>query len=288
LVEYGFRRGVSYDLLNLNPNATTAAHFLIDPIAMPGTSGSNFAVSTVGPYVCAGTMAVPRVTGGSVSVQSNFPIASLFNQLNSRFDQYNGLCDPNAAPPDVNIKPYPKASIGWMTTVPSSQAALSTIERGFRETVADLPAPPSGTAQLPANYGPLWAFARPVQWSAQPNPPGAEIPFNPTQVQWSSLYQTAPTVKTANYPNTDPAKPTPYYAGGTYGAMPSFAHWPGVQFRRVLNVPLLQCPVSGSSASVLAIGKFFMTVPATSSAIYAEFAGVTTDQQIGGPVELYR
>jgi hypothetical protein len=174
-----------------------------------------------------------------------------------------------------------------MTTVPSSQAAAPDTTQGLA-TIADLPPPPGGTAQAATAFGPLWAFSRPVQWSAQPNPPGGYIPFNATQAQWSLLYQTAPTLKTASYPNTDPAKPTPYFAGGANGQMPSVAHWPGVQFRRVLNVPLLQCPVSGSSATVLAIGRFFMTVPATNSAIFAEFAGVTTDQQIGGPVELYR
>jgi hypothetical protein len=81
---------------------------------------------------------------------------------------------------------------------------------------------------------------------------------------------------------------TPYLAGGAFSQTPSVAHRPGIKYRRVLNLPLLQCPVSGNSATVLAIGKFFMTVPATSTSISAEFAGAGSDQQAGGPVELYQ
>jgi hypothetical protein len=39
---------------------------------------------------------------------------------------------------------------------------------------------------------------------------------------------------------------------------------------------------------VLAIGKFFMTVPADANGIYAEFAGATSQEEIAGPVELYQ
>jgi hypothetical protein len=31
-----------------------------------------------------------------------------------------------------------------------------------------------------------------------------------------------------------------------------------------------------------------MTIPADSSAIYAEFGGIATDAQLGGPVEIYQ
>jgi len=39
---------------------------------------------------------------------------------------------------------------------------------------------------------------------------------------------------------------------------------------------------------VLGIAKFFMTVPATSSALYAEFAGMNTEAALGGNARLYR
>jgi hypothetical protein len=65
----------------------------------------------------------------------------------------------------------------------------------------------------------------------------------------------------------------------------------GVRDRRILNVPLLQCPVtagSPSTATVLGIAKFFMTVQATNQNLYAEFVGLTQESALGGQVELYQ
>jgi hypothetical protein len=285
LVEYGFRRGVSYDLMNLNPNSTTGAHFLVDPIAPPGSgsSPSNFALSTVGPYVCTGTVALPKVSGVSVSVQSGFPIGALFDHLNSRFDVYNGACDPNAAPPDTNIKQYTAASIGWMSPKPVLQTAKTDTTGGKRQTIADLP-PPNN--QTPTQYGPLWAYARAVPWSSsgQTEPANGYTPFPATAAIWTSLYSTGPGM--SGYPAG--ATATPYSAGGSFASLPSLAHRPGIKNRRVLNIPLLACPVSGSVAMVLAIGKFFMTIQADNAILSAEFAGAATDNPLGGPVELYQ
>ena len=287
LVEYGFRRGVSYDLMNLNPNGLAGANFLVDPIAAPGSGNSpfNFALSTVGPYVCTGTMALPKVTGGSVSVQSGFPIPLLFNHLNSRFDQYNGgACDPNAAPPDTNIKQYTAASIGWMNPTPTLQRArphITATNPARLQTIADLPSPNN---QPPGDYGPLWANARAVPWQSagQTEPDAGYTPFAATQAKWTSLYATGPVL--SGYPAG--ATATPYSAGGSFSQVPSAAHRPGIRNRRVLNIPLLACTVSGSVATVLGIGKFFMTVPADAISISAEFAGLASEYQLGGPVEI--
>jgi hypothetical protein len=54
-----------------------------------------------------------------------------------------------------------------------------------------------------------------------------------------------------------------------------------------LNLPLLACPVSGDKATVLGIGKFFMTVPATATSLYGEFAGLVSEQALGSQVQLY-
>jgi hypothetical protein len=56
----------------------------------------------------------------------------------------------------------------------------------------------------------------------------------------------------------------------------------------VLNVPLLSCPAPGSPGVVVAIGRFFMTKLADASGIYAEFAGASSQEEMSGPVELYR
>lgn len=284
LVEYGFRRGVSYDLMNLSPSNTTPTSFLVDPVAPPGSgsSSSNFAMATVGPHVCTGTVALPKVSGATVSVQSGFPIDKLFNHLNSRFDVYNnGACDLYAAPPDTNIKQYTAASVGWMNPKPGRQTAKSDATAGILQTVADL-APSSQT-----EYGPLWAYARAVPWAAS-EPANGYSPFAATAAIWTSLYGSAPptTPGLSGYPAG--ATATPYFAGGSFASLPSLAHRPGIKNRRVLNVPLLECPVSGSVATVLAIGKFFMTVPADSAILSAEFAGAATDNALRGPVELYQ
>jgi len=66
----------------------------------------NTASSLVGrPFACNGQQAIARITGGALTVSRQLPLASLFNQLNSRFDQYSGsLCSYATAAPDTNIK----------------------------------------------------------------------------------------------------------------------------------------------------------------------------------------
>jgi hypothetical protein len=231
-------------------------------------------------------MAVPKVTGGSISVQSGFPINVLFNHLNSRFEQSGGECDVNAAPPDTNVKQYtPTVAVGWMSPKP----LLQTAEPGPPSpsvllTIADLDPPNNQTV---THLGPLWAFARPVPWSSYtpPEPANGYIPFLATSTIWGSLYG-AGVGPSGSYPLG--ATLTPYTKGTGFSQLPTTPNRPGIKFRRVLNIPLLACPVSGSTATVLAIGKFFMTVPATSSTVSAEFAGVANDQQAGGSVEFYQ
>lgn len=298
LVEYGFRRGVSYDLMRLNPGGTTPENFLVDPITPPGgiASSGNTSLDTVKPFVCTGTMAMPSVTGGVIRVERFFPIGSLYNQLNSRFDLYTAPCSPNSAPPDANVKSYVyniNSAIPWMAMNPDGQAAQSTTTGGKLWTVAD-PAPvPSGTTGR--MYGPLWSYARAARFSSyipgSPEPSGGYATYNPSD--WSMLYSSEPPgpspVATGSYPS-NPSARTPYLAtGGATFQAPS-AGRRGVRNRRVLNVPLLACPVpagTSSTATVLAIAKFFMTVPATSTSLYAEFAGVVPEQALGGNLELY-
>jgi hypothetical protein len=290
LLEYGFRRGVGYNLMALNPQSgsTTGATFLVDPIALngSGTSPKNLTLATVSPYVCTGTMAVPRLVGETVNVQSGFPLSSLVSQLNSRFDQYTGnKCDASTAPPDKNVKQYTAgSSLGWMSPALPATSQSAEKDTSVRlQTKADLAWPNSLTT---AQSGPLWAYAKPVPWSSytagQPEPAGGYTPFPTTQASWDGLYGSA--VKLGAYPTAS----TPY---ASMTSVPSLTHRPGVASRRMLNVPILDCATMPSStATVLAIGKFFMTVPAVSSGttntISAEFAGATSQVQAGGPVEL--
>lgn len=285
LVEFGFRRGVAYDLMQLNPNGVTPVNFVVDPIDPLGTLGSaaNIDPAVVGPFVCTGALPMARVMGAQLTVQSPFPLASLFQQLNSRFDQYpGGLCSPNSAPPDVNIKSYLFTAIPWMSTARTGQSAASATAAGTRLwTVAD-PVPATGTA---TNYGPLWAYAKAVPFAAYtagvPEPAAGYATF--AAATWPTLYPGNPVA--FNYP-----APPPYLApAGANFLAPSVANKPGSPGRRVLNLPLLSCPLATGTATlatVLGIGKFFMTVPATATSISAEFAGVAPEQSLAGPMEL--
>jgi hypothetical protein len=298
LEEYGFRRGVGYDLMNLNSeNTTPAENFVINPIDPLGAVGSpaNTSAATVSPFVCAGTMPMPRVKGAigtTIAVGRPFPLGSLFNQLNSRFDQYvGGLCNPEKAPPDFNVRAFVRdTAVPWMSVVPQGQTANSSTIGGKLWTIASpLSASVPGTT-LGSAYGPLWSFAKAVPFSAYTpgvaEPSGGYATFAATNSVWGTLY--TPGKPTASsYPGG-----TPYAASaGPNFLAPSIANRPGVRLRRVLNVPLLRCPVAAganATAEVLGIGRFFMTVPATSTSISAEFGGVVDDQTLGGPVELLR
>lgn len=290
VVEYGFRRGVSYDLMQLNPDGIEPRNYAIDPALAPGATGlsSSTSASVLGPFVCTGSMWMPRVTGGSIRVSAPFPLESLVSQLNSRFDDFGGsLCSQNGAPTDFNIKSYAYNVAGgapWMTPATGSVTAATTTARSRLETIADLPSPPVGT--VAGDYGPLWSYAKAAKY-ASPEPSGGYQTFATTD--WASLYKSGPT--TSTYPTSSLA-PTPYRASsGVNYAKPVAADLTlATRQRRVLNVPLLSCPVSagtGVSATVLAVGKFFMTVPANATSLPVEFAGVVPESSLTGQVELY-
>jgi Flp pilus assembly protein TadG len=289
LEEYGFRRGVAYDLMNLNANGATAESFVVNPIDPSGSAGlaSNTSPAIVGPFTCTGSIPKTRLRGaGNIPVGRPFPLDSLYVQLNSRFDQYaGGPCSASNAPPDFNIKPFTSTSLSWMAATPKQAAVPLVFASQLTTIAAPLPAPP-GTAAT--DYGPLWSFSKAVAFSAVT--PGVPEPFPagyatlPT-TSWSTLYNPGKPSSSSSLSSA------PYMAAsGTNYQTPSTAHKPGQRGRRVLNIPLLSCPVSSGSnvtANVLAIGKFFMTVPATTTSIYAEFAGVVPEENLGGKPELY-
>jgi Flp pilus assembly protein TadG len=296
LVEYGFRRGVGYDLMKLSPDSATGKNFVVDPVFLPGGSGlsAHTSAARVASFVCAGNMWMPRVTGGQIRVSEGFPLSELYTQLNSRFDKFqNAPCSPNGSPPDFNVKPYDVAdatSVGWMTPKPTLQAAALTTDAAHNpnapnnvrpnksETILDYPDPtPAG---LHDHYGPLWSYSKAAKYSAV-EPANGESFF--TAQDWSHLYPGAPTNSSSS---------NPYLAtSGTYYGRPALANVAiSKESRRVLNVPLLSCPVVGTTgvpATVLAVGRFFMTVPATALTLHAEFAGIASEKTLTGPVELY-
>lgn len=290
LVEYGFRRGVSYDLMQLNPNDRVPVRYLVNPVVAPGTATSaSLDPSTIGPFACTGSMWVPRVTGGAIFVSSlpeTSPLGSIHMHLNSRFDNYpaNG-CSANGAPPDYNIKAYAHDATNgtpWMNPAIGTTSAASTQLRGRLETIADLPAPPSGTTA--PSYGPLWAHAKAARY-ATVMPSGGYSTFSTSD--WPNLYMSG--LSASGYPT---GSTTPYSAtsGSNYQAASPGNREISVEERRVLNVPLLACPIDTGQniqATVLGIGKFFMMMPATSNSLIAEFGGAVSPQSLTGQVELF-
>lgn len=282
-LEYGFRRGVAYNLFNLNPHGPAPEHFLLNPLGPLGAVGSSAQMSNaaVTPFICSGSMLHTAIASASIHAHRPFP-TELWPAFNARFNQYAGSgCDPQTAPPDTNIRPYPHAMTGWWMNVPSGSSAAASGSAAALLSVADLP-PAAMPATIPAaSYGPLWSFAKAVQY-ASPKPAGDYTAF-PVSA-WAGLYPGLPSAPASNA--YYPASSTPYFA---LGAQTVPVGNVGVAQRRVLNIALLSCPLPGGSdvlVNVLAIGRFFMTAPAASGMLSAEFAGVVSEQALAGAVEL--
>lgn len=288
LVEYGFRRGISYNLMKLNPASNTGgANYLVNPVSPPGGGSSTIMsrLDVIRPFVCAGKIAMPSLATNRLRVEPNFPLADVFQQLNSRFGDYHEPCTATTAPPDTNVKEFPfLTAFPWMTQVPKDQSAESIPTSSKLLTIADLSESELPPVVTPDMYGPLWIFAKAAKYSSYSSgsaePLGGYSTFATSN--WPTLYSPGgPSVRSgATYPST-PFTTAP--VGPPDGLV-------GVANRRVLNVPLLRCPVpteSLASAEVLAVGKFFMTVRATNESLYAEFAGIIPKTTLSGPVELY-
>ncbi len=114
LLQYGFRRGMAYDVMQLGPLGNNSLPWLINPIDQnqatcnPKHSSATFTV----PFVCMGDGALTFDTQGSGNAIGNTGLSnSVLQALNSRFGVYNppygsGQCDPGTAPPDANVMQY--------------------------------------------------------------------------------------------------------------------------------------------------------------------------------------
>jgi Flp pilus assembly protein TadG len=279
LVEFGFRRGVSYNLMSLNPGGRTPENFLVNPIAPPDTVGATVMnrMDVVAPFVCTGKLAMPTLNGGSITVERGFPIGSLYMYLNSRFGTYVTPCQSSTAPADPNVRSFDLTNATWMKYRPDGLTANALSAPDPLLTVAEKPAGATKSA-----YGPLWSYAKAAKYASYVanggvEPAGGYLTFSTTD--WNVLYNPGSPVA-QSYPATAPYQAT----GGSASYKP-------YRNTRVLNIPLLSCPVpagTSATATVLGIGKFFMTVPATSTAIDAEFAGMATEAALGGNARLYR
>lgn len=294
LTEFGFRRGIAYNIPDLNPLAgASGLPIWINPLdAPPGACNpASSATSVMRSFICTGTSTVVTSVPGMVYANTGGSYGPMEKSLNSRFDDYTGgnACDPASAPPDQNIKIYEVPGTGsgnprdWMDPDPLQQSVSLDPATNKPYVV-----PPLTISQ----YGALWSYSRAVRAAGSAPNATAGAPFD--LADWSNLYagNTADTSATG-YPAAPSIPPfpagtlsAPYYtlSGNNYFQAPNPAR-PGNLNRRVLNIAIIDCstliPGPGLACAalpVVGVGKFFMQTPANLTGsprkIEAEFAGL--------------
>ncbi len=326
LLEFGFRRGIAYNIFELNPlGGAPGVPIWINPVdAPPGPChGSNSGGAALAPFVCSGRSAL-SFNGFPAHVYANTGLnAGLMQRaLNSRFEDPpagnpSSPCDMANAPPDRNVKEYlnrqdipgataprPPAQAGhppdWMEpgrhVLPSQQTI--SISPATRKPVA---------APSFAQYGALWSYG-PAARATTDFPPQPGAAFTPGD--WALLYGGAADTLIGGYPASStqdsPEFPpgsgtrvaTPYAQGegSKYFARPVHA---GVANRRVLNIALIECNSFSRGAPrlscepmvVLGVGRFFMPRKAdltgSGNRLDGEFAGLV-DPWPAADIRLYR
>lgn len=141
LVEYGFRRGVTYNVFELGSlGGATSDPYQINPInAPPGAcNASNSSANVTAPFMCVGNSAVLPTGAGQVYTNTGMT-ASLDKALNSRFNDFSGSsqCDPASAPPDVNVREYPCKGGGTECVNNNSNVIATTPPIDWMETGAN-------------------------------------------------------------------------------------------------------------------------------------------------------
>lgn len=111
LVEFGFRRGMSYNIFALGKLAGSSPDpYLINPVNSPPNEcvEANSSANATAPFMCVGNSAVLPTGSGEVYTNTGMTSA-LSKALNSRFNDYSGgsQCEASSAPPDVNVREYP-------------------------------------------------------------------------------------------------------------------------------------------------------------------------------------
>lgn len=191
VLEYGFRRGMSYNVMELGPLGSNNLPYLINPVdtdpatCNPAHSSANFTA----PFVCMGTSAVGPTTSGFSAIGNTGLSDSILRALNSRFGLYGGSsggslgsnqCDPSSAPPDSNVMQYcyktslcsnqaPKMDANAYGLDPNNLANWNRVEPSYQTVQLD-PVTKKPRYNLPSavNGNPGLAFVTPP--SVVPSP----------------------------------------------------------------------------------------------------------------------
>jgi hypothetical protein len=308
LTEFGFRRGIAYNIPELNPLGAPRDPILINPVAIPGGAvscqGNQGSANFVGPFICSGTSAaIPASFPGRVYVNTGYSAGPVERAFNSRFEAPaagtgSSPCDIEAVP-DTNKKQYDhtvEAGLNgprdWMDPDPTQQTI--SLVSGTRTVSADYPNinPSLGFGA----YGVLWTYSRAVR--AVGSSPNATAGLAYAPGDWTNLY---PGGAAPSYPTTVSIPPYPV---GTlpapynnYVTSPTLLP-PGKRERRVLNVAIIDCNgytgggVCDSTLPMIGIGKFFMPNQADLNGnpkkLAGEFAGLIDPSLIDTEVKLYK
>ena len=258
--EFGFERGVSYDISDANPIGPGTI-FWIDPQAtLAGTCDGS--VPTSLPYICSGKINFTPTVGSTVYTNTGVSNSQL-RALDSRFGDYppQAGCDPATAPSDTNVTEYRFDANGagrpraWMQPDPIRQSM------NFNGT----PDPVQWATRTFADYGVLWSSTRPTV--AAGDSTNAAV-----SSRWTSMYK-APANAATNYP-----QPSPYVAAGGNG-------------RRIINMAVLSCPSSGGvcrAATVLGVGEFLLQRRTEPQHIHVEFRRMLPSTFADAEVKLFR
>jgi Flp pilus assembly protein TadG len=302
LVELGFRRGITYNILDLGPLGATGVPMLLNPVDSPPTAcdPSHSSANFTAPFICQGNSAVG--VGTSVYANTGGSYGPIQRAFNSRFDDFPGgtACDPTTSPPDSNVKDYlwdlasgaggPK---DWMNPDPIQQSI--TINPGTAKPLNWPANPPTS-----GDFGTLWSYSPAVRATGSSPNYTAGTPFAPSD--WADLYN--PSLTAPGYPSSAAIPPfpagtqaSPYnqITGNYFGLPPT--HPPGTRNRRLINIVIVDCAgIGGGGLScaqlpVKGIGRFFLQtrteLAGSPKTIYSEFAGLIEPVPVS-EIKLYR
>lgn len=287
LLEHGFRRGMTYDMLQMKNIAGTSDPMLINPVDSPPTAcgASNSSANFTAPFLCQGNSAIAN---NASFVYANTGVSSgpVEKALNSRFNDYGSgsACIAASAPPDRNIRPYAVSDLingpgSYMNPVQTQQSQTINATTGLPEPIA------SSTT-----VGALWTYSRPLQATGTPGDYTAGAAFDTSD--WASLYQAGLSAN-GSYPSGASASPYAQTSGAFFLAPGGSS---GSINRRLMNLPLLDCTIPAGSGAckkvpLLGVGRFFMQRPAalsgSSKGLYVEFAGLI-EPVPNSEIKLYR
>jgi Flp pilus assembly protein TadG len=288
LLEHGFRRGMTYDMLQMKNIAGSSDPMLINPVDSPPTAcgASNSSASFTAPFLCQGNSAIAN-NASFVYANTGVSAGPVQSALNSRFNDFGGgsACIAASAPPDRNIRSYAVSDLvngpgSYMSPMQTQQAQTLNVTTGRPLD------PPASNATV----GALWTYSRPLHASGTPGDYTAGAAFGTSD--WASLYK-AGLSATGQYPAGATASPYAQTSGAYFLAPVGNA---GSINRRLMNLPLLDCTVPAGSGSckkvpLLGVGRFFLQRPAALSGstkgVWVEFAGLI-EPVPNSEIKLYR